>query len=643
MQSDKNAERIKFSCPKIVGDNLDLSKFSVRINFENVSSVDFNVSIKDQYICDDVAVDGENVTFSWLIGKNAARYMGTVRFIVCAVKTDSDSNISVEWNTAIAEVPVLEGIEIDQPQIGQEEKDVINQLLELTKNTSAEAVQNVNSAKEQAIKDIQSVSQPDTTLTVEGGIAEAKATGEAIGSLKEDIGDIEDSFIVNLADNSKFKDGYCSNSGQIVSPSGDYFYTNKISVKRGETIYFNGTKIRFLTAYKNGVVSESEGLGVTDIGYYSVPDGVTEIVITSSPQFLNGTKNLMINKGDKLYAYSPYGIRVLKSDKIEKVDNEINGYNSVFSGSLESGVNLECETNNIVKNKNMMLYADISSFDSIVVGHGFLSYDGSALLIDSTNVQVIKYAPSAEVIKTVAHGLTISDFIGVSISVDNQRKANILITTKMGGFALNDVSWGGCSGSPFVRPRNCTLTNCKLTFACKDYQKGIWAFGDSYMTTTAKTRYPYYLYELGIDNYFLDAFGGRNSKQALESLNNALKYGTPKYLLWFLGMNDPDQVSTSNTDWFEVYNEIITICKEKNIVPVFATIPCTPSNNNYYKNRVVSYSGYRYVDFAKAVGATETGSTWNDGLLSSDNLHPSEEGAKVLANQLLIGFPELIN
>lgn len=187
VQSDKNAERIKFSCPKIVGDNLDLSKFSVRINFENVSSVDFNVSIKDQYICDDVAVDGENVTFSWLIGRNAARYMGTVRFIVCAVKTDSDSNISVEWNTAIAEVPVLEGIEIDQPQICQEEKDVINQLLELTKNTSAEAVQNVNSAKEQAIKDIQSVSQPDTTLTIEGGLAEAKATGEAIDSLKEDI------------------------------------------------------------------------------------------------------------------------------------------------------------------------------------------------------------------------------------------------------------------------------------------------------------------------------------------------------------------------------------------------------------------------------------------------------------------------
>ncbi len=241
VQSDKNAERIKFSCPKIVGDNLDLSKFSVRINFENVSSVDFNVSIKDQYICDDVAVDGENVTFSWLIGRNAARYMGTVRFIVCAVKTDSDSNISVEWNTTIAEVPVLEGIEIDQPQIGQEEKDVINQLLELTKNTSAEAVQNVNSAKEQAIKDIQSVSQPDTTLTIEGGLAEAKATGEAIGSLKEDLDNVEDALDpapYQIFDDYLYHNYYLEKNGQYTHDNN--FNTTKVyPVPAHTTIFFS--------------------------------------------------------------------------------------------------------------------------------------------------------------------------------------------------------------------------------------------------------------------------------------------------------------------------------------------------------------------------------------------------------------------
>lgn len=186
VQSDKNAERIKFSCPKIVGDNLDLSKFSIRINFENVSSVDPDISIKDQYICEDASINEDNITFSWVIGKNAARYMGTIRFIVCAVKTDSDSNISIEWNTTVAQIPVLEGIEIDQPSLDENNKDVINQLLAITKTASDEAVKNVNSAKEQAITDIQKVSQPDKTLTVEGGIADAKATGNAISSLRED-------------------------------------------------------------------------------------------------------------------------------------------------------------------------------------------------------------------------------------------------------------------------------------------------------------------------------------------------------------------------------------------------------------------------------------------------------------------------
>ncbi len=248
VQSDKNAERIKFSCPKIVGDNLDLSKFSVRINFENVSSVDFNVSIKDQYICDDVAVDGENVTFSWLIGRNAARYMGTVRFIVCAVKTDSDSNISVEWNTAIAEVPVLEGIEIDQPQIGQEEKDVINQLLELTKNTSAEAVQNVNSAKEQAIKDIQSVSQPDTTLTIEGGLAEAKATGEAIGSIKEDIDKLS---TVKICENK------CTNKNDVY---GSTIYLPVYLEKSKSYIIYNPTSETLKGCAINVVNSENNNI-----------------------------------------------------------------------------------------------------------------------------------------------------------------------------------------------------------------------------------------------------------------------------------------------------------------------------------------------------------------------------------------------
>lgn len=227
VQSDKNAERIKFSCPKIVGDNLDLSKFSIRINFENVSSVDPDISIKDQYICEDASINGDNITFSWVIGKNAARYMGTTRFIVCAVKTDSDSNISIEWNTTVAQIPVLEGIEVDQPSLDENNKDIINQLLAITKTASDEAVKNVNSAKEQAITEIQNVLQPDKTLTVEGGIADAKATGNAISSLREDLDDVRNKYINLFTMDSENKVVTISNGSGTVYVNNNYEYVEK--------------------------------------------------------------------------------------------------------------------------------------------------------------------------------------------------------------------------------------------------------------------------------------------------------------------------------------------------------------------------------------------------------------------------------
>nr|DAO48867.1 MAG TPA: putative phosphohydrolase [Bacteriophage sp.] len=316
VQSDKNAERIKFSCPKIVGDNLDLSKFSVRINFKNVSSVDFNVSIKDQYICDDVAVDGENVTFSWLIGRNAARYMGTVRFIVCAVKTDSDSNISVEWNTAIAEVPVLEGIEIDQPQIGEQEKDIINQLLELTKNTSAEAVQNVNSAKEQAIKDIQSVSQPDTTLTIEGGLAEAKATGEAIDSLKEDLVNITNG-VKPIHKNIVWQNGYIDNNGIVKKSSLSKYAV--ISLKSNETVLVGTLNANITMLGKTNSDTVSVGDTVTpikitspydrfeDYTYYTLEDAkIVVCVLTSNYKLKFYEKPFFLNEDTKVFHVTDY-------------------------------------------------------------------------------------------------------------------------------------------------------------------------------------------------------------------------------------------------------------------------------------------------------------------------------------------------
>ena len=65
-----------------------------------------------------------------------------------------------------------------------------------------------------------------------------------------------------------------------------------------------------------------------------------------------------------------------------------------------------------------------------------------------------------------------------------------------------------------------------------------------------------------------------------------------------------------------------------------------PTVNNEQKNAWVRASGYRYIDFAKAVGADENG-VWYSGMLSNDNVHPSVTGAKALYTQVLVDLPEV--
>lgn len=123
VESDEKAERIYFKCPKIVGDDIDLSKLALRVNFRNAGQV------VDQYLVDDVAVDGDNITFSWLLSRRVTQYEGDVNFIVCAVRVSGET-ITNEWNTTLATAQVFEGLEAEVV-LPEEETDIVNQLLAL--------------------------------------------------------------------------------------------------------------------------------------------------------------------------------------------------------------------------------------------------------------------------------------------------------------------------------------------------------------------------------------------------------------------------------------------------------------------------------------------------------------------------------
>ena len=127
VESDEKSVRKYFKVPKIVGNGIDLSKLQLRINYQNASKIP---SGKDMYIVNDATVyNDEWVYFSWGLSRKVTQYKGNIYFIVCAIKADSNGDITNEWNTTLAEGKVLEGLEVETNQDQQyQASDYLEQL-----------------------------------------------------------------------------------------------------------------------------------------------------------------------------------------------------------------------------------------------------------------------------------------------------------------------------------------------------------------------------------------------------------------------------------------------------------------------------------------------------------------------------------
>lgn len=128
VESDENVERVWFQCPKIVGDSVDLSKYQLRVNYQNANRD------KGQYIVTDITSEGDNIVFSWLLSRSVTAYVGQISFIICAVNVSS-SDIKNEWNTTLAQAQVLTGLEVELQDLPTTGDDLINQLKSLTAQT----------------------------------------------------------------------------------------------------------------------------------------------------------------------------------------------------------------------------------------------------------------------------------------------------------------------------------------------------------------------------------------------------------------------------------------------------------------------------------------------------------------------------
>lgn len=141
VQSDEDVFRIPFTIPKTFGE-YDLSTFDIRINFLNANNEG------DIYVVTDAAADGETLSFSWLVGRSACAYKGNVKFIVCFKIANTDGTILQEFNSAVATLPVLQGIEPGE-QIVDQYPDIIEEILQRlsaleTSGSSGSGVSSVN-------------------------------------------------------------------------------------------------------------------------------------------------------------------------------------------------------------------------------------------------------------------------------------------------------------------------------------------------------------------------------------------------------------------------------------------------------------------------------------------------------------------
>ena len=83
VENDNEGARKYFRCPKIVGDNIDLTKSDVYINVQNASG---EKSGKDRYPVQNMTASGDNVTFEWVLERKVTSHKGSVRFAVCVGK-----------------------------------------------------------------------------------------------------------------------------------------------------------------------------------------------------------------------------------------------------------------------------------------------------------------------------------------------------------------------------------------------------------------------------------------------------------------------------------------------------------------------------------------------------------------------------
>jgi hypothetical protein len=433
-------------------------------------------------------------------------------------------------------------------------------------------------------------------------------------------------------------DGYVTTNGSV-GGSGDFYHTEKIQVNAGDVVSFispYNTPARFICAYDaNDTVISGSGSSA-QLRSYTVPSGIASIVVSYDIRNNIGYGFKIVRSTTEDETDTAYVNKTeLSADEVEIIkDKTFYKMPSAVRGSLTSAAGMEIDCC-CCQHKSISFRGNITTFVDLYFGLKHNATRELYVKIDDSSVTLYN---QTNAIETVQHGLTISDYIQVTITA-NDATAKITIGTLSGVFTHTFSNWPKNPAVLFAETDNSVLTDCDMLFAPIDISKRVWVFGDSYMSY-AENRVLYWIKNLGATDFCINALPGETSNRAMLDLMFMLQYSTPAIVVWCMGMNDGDSATAVSERWEVVFELLKDICEEKGIELILYTVPSVPTVNNEFKNAIVRESGYKYIDAVSAVNASASG-VWYTGMLSSDGIHPNTTGAIAIADAAILTVPEL--
>ena len=494
----------------------------------------------------------------------------------------------------------------------------------------------------------------DASLSVSGAAADAKATGDGIANAKVQMsGDLNK--VTDLVGNSLATDNVLWSADSVtVAATGSNFaskvlyeYTGDMAVDdvwsfsaesiTGNTnlgalyirLYNGNTLIRNVIdqSHATCTLQNSDiiaGLNrITFVFYPASGTPLTQDAVCVKPA---------IYRGYTMYPYSERFINYINNATARRKDQSF-----TYRGTLASGVTVDTELSFAPKYGFVAgISGRVNNFDQITLQ--FDEYSPNQIIIDQTSVTLKSRFITDSVL---THGVTIADDICISIIADNPDTVKVTVESKG---VKNQVS-GDFTITSYenIKLINGTseVSDVVFTLGCGSINNNVWIIGDSYLSMTNGARWPYYLWQ---NNYTSNVLAcgatGAGPAQTRKWISSLLTFGTPKSIVFCMGMNYSTDSEAVAQNWKNDVDWLVGICETNSIELILATIPTIATKNNEYKNAFVRNSGYRYIDFAKAVGADASGE-WYDGMISSDDIHPSGLGAIALYHEAIASVPEL--